>query len=383
MRREVRIGDRRVVLLGTAHVSEQSVSEVEDAIEDIGPDRVCVELDEQRLRSLRDKDVWKDRDVADVISRGDGHMLLFNVLLSIYQRKLGEDLDIAPGAEMLAAVEAAEEQGVPVELIDRDINITLKRAMDRFNLLEKGRLLSSAVEGFFADAEEVSVEDLKQKDVLHEVVAEFSGRFPHLKEVFIDERDTYMAEKLRLMEADTVLAVVGAGHVEGIAERLEEGTPRDTEELETVDPGFDWMKAVKYALPVAIVAMFGYGVARAGTEVAREMLFYWFALNGTGAALGAAVAGASIVTIAVSFVAAPFTSVNPAMPAGLVAAYAENRVRKPRVEDMESIGEISRYRDLWHNRATRLLLIFFLVNLGSAIATFTGAAVIARLAGLV
>lgn len=381
MRNEIEIGDTTVFLLGTAHVSGESITEVEDTIAEIDPDRVCVELDEGRLAALRDEDIWQDRDVASVIADGDGYMLLFNVLLSIYQRRIGDDLDIRPGAEMLAAVDAAEAAGKETELIDRDINVTLKRAMNGLSIIEKLRLINTAVEGFFIE-EDIDVEELKDEDMLHQVVTEFAGRFPHLKEVLIDERDTYMADQIRKIDADTVLAVVGAGHLEGITERLQEGGD-DGKDLTATDPGFGWFRAAKYLLPAAIVGMFAYGALNLGSAVAKEMLIYWFGLNAATAGLGAIVAGASFVTVLVAAVGAPFTSINPAMPAGLVAAYAQNRVDPPRVEDMEGLGEIASYREMWSNRATKLLLVFFLVNLGSAVSTFVGAGVIARLAGLV
>ncbi len=382
MRNEIKVDGTTVVLLGTAHVSEHSVTEVEDTITEIDPDRVCVELDEGRLAALREEDTWQDRDVASVIADGDGYMLLFNVLLSIYQRQIGADLDIRPGAEMLAAVDAAEAAGKESDLIDRDINVTLKRAMNGLSILEKLRLMNTAIEGFFIE-EDIEVEELKDEDMLHQVVTAFAGRFPHLKEVLIDERDVYMAQRIREIDADTVLAVVGAGHLEGIKARLQEEAEQDTRDLEATDPGFGWFRTAKYIIPAAIVGMFAYGAFNLGSAVATDMLIYWFGLNATTAALGAVAARASLLTVLVAAIGAPFTSINPAMPAGLVAAYAQNRADPPRVEDMEGLGEIATYRAMWSNRATKLLLVFFFVNLGSAVSTFIGAGVLARLAGLV
>jgi len=382
MRNEIDVGGTTVVLLGTAHVSERSVAEVKDTIAEIDPDRVCVELDEGRLAALRDEEIWQDRDVARVIADGDGYMLLFNVLLSIYQRRIGADMDVRPGAEMLAAVDAAEAAGKEVELIDRDINVTLKRAMNGLSLIEKFRIMNTAIEGFFVE-EDIGVEELNDEDMLHQVVTEFAGRFPHLKEVLIDERDTYMAERIRKIDADTVLAVVGAGHLEGITAQLQEQAPQEQEDLMATDPGFGWFRVATYLLPAAIVGMFAYGALNLGGAVAQDMFVYWFGLNAATAGIGAVLAGAGLLTVLVAAVGAPFTSINPAMPAGLVAAYAQNRTDPPRVEDMEGLGEIASYREMWSNRATKLLLVFFLVNLGSAVSTFVGAGVLARLAGLV
>ncbi|MDY6777507.1 MAG: TraB/GumN family protein, partial [Candidatus Nanohaloarchaea archaeon] len=380
---QVTVNGKQVVLVGTAHVSDQSVTEVEEAIEEFAPDRICVELDASRLQSLRDQEAWKGKDITDAIAEGDGYMLLFNIVLSIYQRRLGEEYNIEPGAEMLEAIQRAEEGSIPFSLIDRDINITLKRALNRLSVLEKARLVSSVVEGFF-ESEEIDVEELKEQDILHEVITEFAGRFPSLKEVLIDERDSYMAQRIMEAEGETIVAVVGAGHIDGIRAHLQEQREErfSIDDLEAVDQGRNWFTVIRYAFPALIIGVFFYGLFNLGTSVAREMLFYWFALNGSFAAVGAFLAFAHPVTVAVSFIAAPFTSVNPAVPAGLVAAYAENMFRPPRVEDMESLGEIARFGDLWHNRATKLLLVFMLVNLGSAIATFLGAGVLLKLSGL-
>ncbi|MDY6777443.1 MAG: TraB family protein, partial [Candidatus Nanohaloarchaea archaeon] len=243
---QVTVNGKQVVLVGTAHVSDQSIAEVEEAIEEFAPDRICVELDASRLQSLRDQEAWKGKDITDAIAEGDGHMLLFNIVLSIYQRRLGEEYDIEPGAEMLGAIESAEEHDIQFSLIDRDINITLKRALNRLSVLEKARLFSSVVEGFF-ESEEIDVEELKDRDVLHEVITEFAGRFPSLKEVLIDERDTYMAQRILEAEGETIVAVVGAGHVDGIRAKLQEKDEEQSliDNLEAVDQGRNWFTVIR------------------------------------------------------------------------------------------------------------------------------------------
>ncbi|MDY6788451.1 MAG: TraB/GumN family protein [Candidatus Nanohaloarchaea archaeon] len=382
MREEVELDGRKIVLVGTAHVSQESVKEVEEAIEKYQPGKVAVELDEKRLKALRNPDAWENMDVFHAISEGQGYRLLFKFLLSIYQRKLGKELDITPGREMLEAVEAAEEREIDTALIDRDINITLKRAMDGLSVREKAFIAVSILEGFFYD-EEIDVEELKDRDILHEVISEFAGRFPSLKKALIDERDSYMAERIMEAEEETVLAVVGAGHVEGIKRTLEqsEKTPGPDKPVEN-NRKFSILKTVKYGLPIAILALFLYSALYIGPGAAGTMFKYWFIMNGSMAALGALISLAHPLTILVSFIAAPFTSVNPALPAGLVAAYTENYVRSPRVEDLEGLGRIDTYTALWRNRATKILLIFFLVNLGSSIATFLGTGVLVWLAGI-
>ncbi len=378
---ELEVGGKKVVLVGTAHVSEESVQDVKEAVDKYRPDTVCVELDKERLRSLREEDAWQDRDVAKAIEEGNGYLLLFQFLLSVYQRRLGEEIGLEPGEEMLEAVEVAEENDIPVELVDRNLNETFRRAMDSLSFFEKMKLAHSLLEGFFLPQEEIDIEDLKDRDVLHEVITEFAGRFPELKKVFIDERDVFMAEKIRDADGDTVVAVVGAGHLEGIKNALQSRATDETEQLE--GRSFDWFTAVRYGMPLLIVGVFVYGFFNVGKAAAQDMFIYWFALNSVAAAIGAVVSFAHPLTVIASFFAAPFTSVNPAVPAGLVAMYVENTVRKPRVKDMQELGAIAGFGEMWKNRATRLLLVFFFVNLGSSIATFTASAYLVKLAGLV
>jgi pheromone shutdown-related protein TraB len=377
----VELEGRKITIVGTAHVSSASVSDARSAIEEHEPDTVCVELDESRLRALREEDEWKSKDVWQTIVDGDAYLLLFNILLGIFQRRIGEEYDVSPGREMLASVEAAEEAGVDVALIDRDINLTLKRAMARLSLLEKYRLLTSMIAGFFESDEEFDIEEFKEKDVLHEVMTDFAGRFPRMKEVLIDERDSYMAEKIRQAPGDRIVAVVGAGHVEGITEQLSER--HELAVLEEVPDGFRWYHALKYVFPLFILSMFVYGFFQLGSQVAQDMLLYWIGMNAFLGSLGAVVALAHPLTVLVAGLVAPVASVNPMSPTGLFAAYAENRMRGPRVEDMEGLAEITGYRELWGNRAARLLLVFFLTNLGSSIGSFGAAALLARLSGLV
>lgn len=373
----IELADKTVILVGTAHISETSVTRVEDAIAEHEPDRVCVELDANRRESL-ENDTWGDRDIKEVLGDGDGYLLLFNLILSIYQRRLGEDVDIEPGAEMLRAIRTAQEDGLPVSLIDRDINITLKRAIKNLSWREKFRIFSKAIEGFFAD-EEIDIEEIEDEDMIYEIIESFAGSFPHLKETIIDERDHYMAQKLREADGDTIVAVVGAGHVAGIAAELRDNGVISIDELETIPQGPPIRKTIKYAVPALILGLFGYGLVAGGIGVAEEMLVYWFALNGVFGALGAIVAKAHPLTVLVTGLTAPFTSVNPALPAGLVSAYTENKLRPPRAEDLAAIGEITSIAELWTNTATKLLVIFFLVNMGSAIATFLGVGVIVQI----
>lgn len=371
---QVELEDKTIILVGTAHISEQSVAAVKDTIGEYDPDRVCVELDANRRESLEDQ-TWDEKPITDVLKDGDGFLLIFNIILSIYQRRLADDIDIEPGAEMLAGLKTAEEADMPVSLIDRDINITLRRALGNLSWIERFRLVGAAVEGFFTD-EEVEIEDIEDEDLIYEIVQEFAGSFPHLTETIIDERDQYMAQRLREADEETIVAVVGAGHVNGIVEELKYNDVISTESLETTPNTPPIRKGVKYAIPALIFGLFAYGFVTEGFGTARDLFFYWVILNAFFAGVGAIISRAHPLTTAVTAITAPFTSVNPALPAGLVAAYTEHRIRPPLASDMANIGEIESIRELWQNTATKLLVLFFLVNLGSSIATFLGVGVI-------
>ncbi len=382
MKEKVKVDGKEVVLVGTSHVSKKSVDEVKEAIELHNPDKVCVELDERRYRTMTGEEDWEDKDISKIIKEGDGNLLFFKVLLSIYQRKLGEEYDISPGSEMLAAIEEAERQGIEFSLIDRNINITFDRARSELTFFEKMKLLYAGLESFFVQDDELNIEELEEEDVLETVINKFSDKFPVLKEVFIDERDTFMSKKIREEEGEVILAVVGAGHLKGIKENL--SSPEKNEGIvEKVDKRFNAFKLLKYGVPAFVIGLFVYGFLNMGFETGIRMFNLWFFMNGILAAVGALVAKSHILTVITTFFAAPFTSINPALPAGLVASFVENSVRKPRAKDMEHLVSISSFKELWGGRATKLLLIFFLVNLGSSIATFIGAGTLARVIGLV
>ncbi|MFB6265690.1 MAG: TraB/GumN family protein, partial [Candidatus Nanohaloarchaea archaeon] len=340
----VSLDGKEIVLVGTAHVSRESREEVSRVIEEEEPDTVCVELDEKRYESLKNEAGWKGKDVAEALEEGKGFLLLLNVLMSIYQRKIGESLQVDPGSEMLEAVEAAERIGAGHRLIDRDISDTMRSAVEGLTLREKTRLVFQTFSSFFRGEEvtEDDLEELKDEDVLKAVVEELGGDFPSLKTAFLDERDAYMAERIRELDADKVVAVVGAAHLEGVRRRLEEGSEEKV-------PGpvrkshVPWTKIVSYGVPIAIVGMFVYVFAFVGFEAGKEAFLFWFLINGILAGLGSIVSRAHPLTTVTAFLAAPFASVNPAVPTGLVAAYTENRLRPPKVGDLEEVGSISEF----------------------------------------
>lgn len=376
MRREVDLGDRKVTIVGTAHVSEESRKEVEETIWEIQPDLVCVELDQQRFESLRDKSGWKDLDVAEAIRGGKGYLLFLNLVMSIYQRRIGLEQGMSPGQEMLSAVEAAEEKGIEYSLVDRDINETFERLRSEMGFREKLWLLAS----FLVEEEDYEVEDLKQSNILDQLVAELEEDFPSIKKVFLDERNRFMAEKILEKEFEHAVAVVGAAHLDGIAEILESG--REATEEENAGSSIPWMKIFHYGFPLTVLAMLGYSFYKLGFATGLDATKFWILSNGILAMLGAIIARSHPLTWLISFFSAPLTSLDPALGAGMVASYAEGKFYPPKVEELESIAYIDSYRELWGNQVGRILLTFVFVTIGSAVATFLSAGYIASLIGL-
>jgi pheromone shutdown-related protein TraB len=369
MKKGIQVGDRRITVIGTAHVSSESTREVRETIEEEEPDRVCVELDQRRYDSLRDQSGWKDLNLVEAIREGEGFMLFLNLFLSIYQRKLGLEQDVKPGEELLEAVNVAEENGIEFSLVDRDINETFRRTMSQLTFWEKIKLLTSA----YTTEEEMDIEDLKQDNILNSVIKELEEEFPTVKRIFLDERNEYMAEKILEEDFEHAVVVVGAAHVDGLIEELQKEGKDEIKEEE--DPGFSipWFKVAKYGMPTFIILMLLYSFYRIGFGTGVELTASWILINGVLAMSGAMLARSHVATWIVSFVSAPLTSLDPALGAGMVASYFEGKFYPPTVEELEDIAKITSYSELWSNQAGRILLTFFFVTLGSAAATFIAA----------
>ena len=373
MKEKITVDGKEITVVGTAHVSEESRKEVRETIEEVQPDLVGVELDEDRYKSLKEDSGWKDLDLSEAIRQGKAPLLLVNLFLSIYQRHMGLQQDVKPGSEMLEAIEMAEETGKEYALLDRDINETLSRGFSQLTIKEKILLAGS----IFAGKEEFDVEEVKDGDMLDLLVGKLEKQFPSLNKVFLEERNTYMAEKLLEKDFNKAVVVVGAAHVKGIIEDL-----NNQEKYELNDKkSFPWMKIISYGIPAFIIAGLGYSFYQIGFSTGITGVKFWILSNGLLAMLGAIIARSHISTWITSFIAAPLTSLDPALGAGMVAAYAEGKLHPPTVEEMEEVTKVERYKDLWNNQAGRVLLTFFFVTLGSASATFLSAGFIASLIG--
>jgi pheromone shutdown-related protein TraB len=336
-----------------------------------------VEIDEARFRAMTQGQDWSNLNIYRVIRERKGFLLLGNLVLQSFQRRIGEELGIKPGEEMRAAVGAAEEREIPVALCDRDIQITLRRAWASTGLWGKNKMLAALLSSLFS-REELSkeeIEELKQKSALQGMMEELAEFLPQAKTVLIDERDQYLAKRIFEQPETNIVAVVGAGHVSGIVSHLhrlaEDAASVRLEELDVIPPKKPVTRALPYVIPALVLGLIGWGFVQSGWQGGLELFMRWVLVNGSLSAIGALVALAHPVTIVASFAAAPITSMNPTIGVGIVAGLLEAVVRKPRVLDFERLQtDILSVRGFFRNRVTHVLLVFFFSSLGSAIGTF-------------
>lgn len=371
----IELEGKHVLLIGTAHISQESVDLVERVIREELPDCVCLELDEKRYHTMSRKDTWQSLDLKQIIRTKQLSTLLVSLLMGSYQKKLGGQLGVTPGAELLAAANTAKEHDIPIALCDRDVRITLRRAWKSTSLIRKGYLLTSLLASVF-DAEELSsekLEEMKKKDVLSSLMEEMGQSFPELKRVLIDERDIYLAEKIKESAGERVVAVVGAGHVEGIKKALTQDQRHRFVEITTIPPVSHGWKVAGWGVPVLILASLVAIALLKGAGVAGANLLFWILANGIPAACGAVLALAHPFTTIGAFTAAPITSLTPVIGAGYVTAFIQVMTRPPVVREFESVGDdISSFTGWWRNKLLRVFLVFFFTGLGSAVGTWVG-----------
>jgi pheromone shutdown-related protein TraB len=377
---------REIVLLGTAHVSRESVDDVRRVINDEKPNRVCVELDEARHTSMTQGSNWQNLNVGKVIREGKGFLLIANLVLASFQRRLGKDLGVKPGEEMLSAITTAQELAIPYSLCDRNIQVTLRRAWGKTRFWGKMKMLAAMLSSVFS-TEKLTAEDiekLKQKDVLQSMMEELAGYLPAAKAVLIDERDTYLATKIFLAEGKKIVAIVGAGHLTGIASHITAlAEKKATADLAPLDqlPQKGWAgRILPWTIPAVIVVLFGLGFMRAGWQMSLEMFWRWTLIHGGLAAVGSLLAFAHPVTIVIAFVGAPIGTLNPFGKIGLFTGVAEAFLRKPRVKDVENLSEdVMSFKGFYKNRVTHILVVFFLSTLGAAIGNIISIPLLAAL----
>ncbi|MFA6268423.1 MAG: TraB/GumN family protein [archaeon] len=361
---------KEIILVGTAHISKDSITLVEQTIELEEPDVIGVELDKERLGQLLSGKKWQETNIIDIIQTGKTYLFLLNVLLSNMQRQIGANIGVAPGAEMMAAIKKAQEKQVPIQMLDRDVRVTLKRAFNEMGFVEKAKLGGSIIGGFFGAGEKVTVEkieELKKEDLINSLMKELGKQFPSIKKVLVDERDEYIAEMIRHSPGKKIVAVVGAGHLEGIVEHLNGNKKTDIKKLSSTPQKISYLKIIGSILPAIFLLLIIAGFWAKGFDTTINMLGYWILITGGFAAIGALVARAHPFSIVSAFVSAPITTLHPALAAGWVSGLVEARFNPPKVIDFEKLPDVSSLGGFYNNKVTHILIVAALTNLGATI----------------
>ena len=376
-------GGRTFHLIGTAHISAKSVEEVRAVIEATRPDAVCVELCETRFEAMNDAERWKKLNIFEVVRQGKVLYLIANLALSAYQAALGERFGVKPGAEQREGIKVAEEVGATLVLADRNIQATLKRTWANIPFWRKMTLLSEA----FVPADEVEemseerLEAMKERDTISDMMRSFAEALPEVKTPLIDERDMYLISSVLDAPGDVVVAVVGAGHVEGMVQHFHANTPVDREALSVIPKAALWVRALKWVIPALVMLLFYVGYQKNADRSLEEMLWAWVIPNAGLAALFSLIALPKPLSVLTAALAAPITSLNPALGAGMVVGLVEAWLRKPTVEDSEHvIQDAATLKGFYRNPFTRVLLVAMMSTIGSALGTYIGLGWVASLA---
>ncbi len=379
--KKLQLNGREFRLIGTAHVSKESCEEVKNAVSAETADCVAIELDEQRYKSLNDREAWRKLDIVKVLRNHQGFLLLANLVLSGFQRRMGLNVGVRPGDEMRAGIERAQDLGIPVEMVDRPIQITLKRAWARNSLWGKCKLLATLITSAFSK-EEVSgeeIESLKQSNEMDSMMSEISEYMPKVKEVLIDERDRYLACHIWKCSGDKVVAVLGAGHLPGVERHLNalakgEESP-DTTDIEGLPKKSFFSRISGWIFPAVIVGLIAIAAVYGGKDLASQLAWDWVIWNSSLSALGAVIARGHPLTVLVAAVCAPITSLVPVIGVGMFTGLIQAVIVRPKVSDMESVqDDVSSVKGFYRNRILRVLLVFILSTLGSAAGTLIASA---------
>ena len=377
MQRLVCADGKEITLIGTAHVSQDSVDEVARTIDEIGPDRICVELDEGRYRSRTEVQGWENLNIKTILKENKGFLMLANMALSSYQKKLGTQMGVSPGDEIMRAANLATERNIPLSLCDREIQVTFKRAWRLSNMWNKLKLISSLLTAVFSK-EEISNEELerlKETNVLQSMLDDMAKELPTVKRVLIDERDQYLASKIYSSPGNRLVAVVGAGHAPGLVAHMEKLDRKevsdDVTSITSVPAPSKAGPIISWAIVIALVGIIALGFIRSGWDQGIEMFLYWFGLNASLTGLAAILSLAHPVTIILSMLAAPVTALSPTLGVGMVAGIVEASMRKPRVKDFEHVSDdIMTFKGWFTNRIIHALLIFMTTSIFASIGTF-------------
>jgi pheromone shutdown-related protein TraB len=375
----IKLDGKEFILIGTAHVSKYSAEQVKELIESERPDSVCIELDEQRYQSIIDGNKWREMDVFKVIKEKKSTFLLMNLAISSFQKRMAKQFGINAGQEMIQGIESSKEIGANIVLADRNIQITFARIWHGVGLWGKVKLLMQITFSIFSNESisEEELEKLKSQDMLNAMLNDLTVNFPKLKIPLIDERDQYLAQKIKEAPGNKIIAVLGAAHVPGIKEEIRRD--HDLAPLTQLPAKSMAPKIIAWAIPLLIIAVIGY-TFYANPSAGLQQTISWVLWNGSFSAIGAAIAFGHPLAIVTAFVAAPVTSLNPLIAAGWFAGVVQAYFRRPSVGDFETLSEdVLSAKGFWSNKVTRILLIVVLSNLGSTLGTVIGGADVIRL----
>ncbi len=373
------LNGKEIILIGTAHVSKQSAEQVKEVIEREQPDTVCVELDEQRYQAIMEENKWKEMDIFKIIKERKTTLLLMNLLISSFQKRIAKQFGIKPGQEMIQGIESAKEIGADLVLADRNIQITFSRIWHGIGLSGKSKLLLQIFYSIFSNEtiSEEELEKLKSEDMLNSMLHDFTVAFPKLKVPLIDERDQYLAQKIKDAPGEKIVAVLGAAHVPGIKEEIKK--EHDLELISQVPPKSKVPTIIAWLIPALLVGLIGYTLY-ANPSAGLQQTISWILWSGSFAALGAAVAFGHPLAILTAFLVAPISSLHPLIAAGWFSGFVQAYYRRPNVGDFENLSEdVYSLKGFWNNKVTRILLIVALTNIGCSIGTIIGGAEVIRL----
>lgn len=386
MQKILNLNGRKIILIGTAHVSAESVKEVEETIKSIKPDCVAVELDDKRADSIKNKDKFRELDIVKVLRRKEGFLLLANLILASFQRRMGQNVGVQPGEEMLAGINIANQMNIPTVMADRPIQVTLKRAWAKNSLWGKCKLLGTMLASAFSKEEMTSeqIENIKNENEMDSMMSELSDELPVVKEVLIDERNEYLATKIWKAEGKCVVAVLGAGHLAGVEEylnKLSKNELPDNMDAISVLPKKSVVGILlSWIIPILIIGLIVAGFIYGGNQLGTKMIKSWVLWNGCSAAALTLLAGGHPLTIIAAFLSAPITSLCPFIGCGIITGIIQAIVCKPKVKDMETLQDDITFKGFYKNRILRVLLVFILSSCGSSVATFiSGADIIGKL----
>ena len=375
---KIYLNDKEYILIGTAHVSKQSAEQVKSLIESEKPNSVCIELDEQRFKTITEGNKWKDADIFKIIREKKATLLLINLIISSFQKRIARQFDIHAGQEMMQGIESAKEIGAELVLADRNIQITFSRIWHEVGFWGKAKLLMEIILSIFSDVKisEEELEKIKSQDMLDSVLKDFTVHFPRLKIPLIDERDQYLAQKIKDAPGNKIVAVLGAAHVSGIKnEILKE---HDLEKLAQLPPKSRTVQIISWTIPVLIIALI-IATFFASPSAGAQQTINWVLWTGSFAAIGTALAFGHPLSILTAFVTAPISALHPLIAVGWFAGLVQAYIKRPSVRDVEMLTEdIFSFKGFWYNKVTRILLIVTLANIGGSIGSLIGGLEVVR-----